>query len=587
MRPGNAENPEWVGQTSAGLSLVNVSWEDWGNPNPDFDDGSYQGCWRYTFSASSLALALRLTEVPSGNGTRLEFNPDHPSVGYDRYDDGYQSYVGTELTVRGPSPGDGEQPRNAAQNVDISPRHDPQLFSVIDGRAMREQLITSCQDPELRAGFGDIAGMNGGEHARNGKQAIQQVREHNQDAMAVTGVGLGAASLAVAGLATVLSGGTVLLVAGASLTVASVITEILKLLGDRSIDWLPPNAGFRVRAPTDGAEPVAGYNVVFDAYVTPGSRTFVTVGTEHPVDRDPRDRYVDNVTSLADYEWKVDIDAPPAPHEADVGDQWKYSSAWLSTGTSFSRNRGQPPIPGYERLSSTARDVCSVPIIPGIEPMDVYRLGDTVRLRATEPIRTTSGIQRFEWDTEHETYGTMGTWCGPTISPETQSGREFEIDCDSYGIWRTELRVTDQNGNTGRTTYRWEVRRPWSSDLGITSPEPGNELAAAEFPDDGNPYSVDLTFEADTGDGETIDATWSYWGIVGGGMEDPEWGWVEFSSGSQATIRWTVDGRNTNELAHPLRVKFEEWDCTGQRIWDTMTIERLRSADDGLGGVHR
>lgn len=571
---GSQVEPYWVGQSSAGLSLLNVNWEDWGNPNPSDDGDGYEGCWRYTFAVNSLALAIRESETTSGGVYSTAYLPDADSLGVERGGDSFTE-IGSELSVRGPDSEESEEGQNEDRNIAISPRHDPQLFSVIDGEAIWESFETACNDdPETMLQLGEAAGVGGRENVVNGRRAIQRVREDNQDAMAVTGVGLGTASLAVAGLATVFSGGTVLLVAGASLAIAGIVAEAIKLLGDRSIDWLAPNRGFRVNVPTDEAEPAAGYSVVFDAYVTPNSQTHLTIGSEHPTVRVDNDEEVSPQPSIADFEWQIDFDAPPAPDEADVGERQKYRSAWLASGSTFHWNQNQPPIPGYNNLTVPAAvDNVSVPWSDASYSVDVYRLDDTVSLEATDPILHSSSVDSVAWTTEITPFGDSSTWCGSSISPDPQYGREFEIDCHSYGYWTTRLRVTDHSGNTGETRYDWVVRKTANPELGITWPEPGNEAAAATFPDGRDANIVEFSFEADTGRREGIDATWSCRRFDGGNTR-----WEEFGNGEEAELRWVMEERPSNELLLPLAVKFEMTDCTGQQVSDRMEIQRLGRA---------
>jgi hypothetical protein len=583
---GNNGAPEWAGQTSAGLSLLNVNWEDWGNPNPDHQNGQYDGCWRYTFAVNSLALAISFVNM-SGGGDSPYYLPDHEYAG----DSDSQTHIGTELSVRGPRSNGSGEPRDATQNIAIAPRHDPQLFSVIDGQSMRESLMTSCElAPGRRGQLGTVAGVGeisgGRENLRNGKQAVQRVREDNEDAMAVTGIGISAASLAVAGLATVFTGGTFLLVAGASLAIASIVTSAIKLFGGRNVDWLAPNRGFRVNVPARHEEPVAGYNVVFDAYVTPDSTTFLNIGSRHPVERSPNL----NENAISDFEWKVNINAPPAPDEADVTDMRKYRSASLAGDSSFTFNSNQPPVLGIDRLSVPVgwERVSSPGSRSGEIRVDEYRPGDRIRLAASNPIRTTSDVEEFSWTVDHIPHGGYGSRCSVSVPADDQSGREFSLRCNEPGIWTTRVAVTDLRGNTGHKRYTWVVNGRSTNPASITKPEPGNELDAAEFLEGENGDSVELFFEAETGDEEILEATWSAWVPTTVSGTSTRMDWVQFGTGREASIQVLLDGTAQNRLRHPLRVKFEMRDCAGREDSDTVRIEELRRDDSlRLGGAGR
>lgn len=275
------------------LAYLDASWEAFGDPS----DGS-GGCWRHTFSLSSIGTHQTISEA--GDWTMWDA-PLSPS----------------DVSVHVP----GEQPDDDHESVAVAPRRDSNLFGFYDRETLFKDVLLDDGDEyvddavleSLRAPPSEHQSLEN-EHLGDVQARIEE--EENQRLLEEYGPTAVSINLALLQLSDIESVSNTASRLGTILGLADIGYDAIRLL--TGIDAPPRfDRGFSQRAPdsvTGNDWGIGGHFLVFDVYTSPGDGPTVEVASTYPHD--------DEDYSMKG-SWTVEFDGgPDGPDAADPGDEF-------------------------------------------------------------------------------------------------------------------------------------------------------------------------------------------------------------------------------------------------------------------------
>lgn len=440
----------WQGISDTTIRLVDVAYQPFGNPVDDADD---PGCWRYTFSVGSVAMgvvpypdAVEYDDDNRGTVTEDKWMLAHPDLPLEY---GHTDRIEDTIRVMGPEPNDDVGVNPKLDAVAIAARRSPELFSVINGSAVVDSLVDEHGGDEawfenLGEKFGDMA-VSQGETVGSSSDTVENyaLRAHHasaasKDLKTTFDLGRGFLGLLADEMNWTTLADDILGPVGAFFDMKKLGESIYELAfrdaADRAANW----QGFEVSEETRATGPISGHQYVFDVYVAPDRRTFVTVESEHALQGQYPTTDSGYIETLGNPTWTIEFDAPPEPEaEPSLTEAEKFTSATVDQldapnrapqhawpAMNVQNSAGGPTIdewPADEELTIDAYDTA-------ISDGPLLGHAWTVEMCTAPP---TTGCSVDEgWVTEHET-----------------GGRLLEYTPETYGTYRVTLTVTEYSGS--------------------------------------------------------------------------------------------------------------------------------------------